>query len=153
MSHAHINIVAQCIKLLYEVYGTKDPLVVARGRVHECLEMTFDFGLNLGVAMMQCDLMKKICNNLPDDLKETRRFNLAPDDLLKIDENDLEFCVSKKEQYRATAAKTLLLSQSSRPDLKLITGFHCARSKRPRVEDWRKLKHLMGRTWHVLFYH
>ena len=72
--------------------------------------MTFDFGLNLGVAMMQCDLMKKICNDLPDYLKGPRRVDLVPDDLLKIDETYLEFYVSKKEHHRATTAKTLLWS-------------------------------------------
>ena len=60
--------------------------------------------------MTQYDLIKKIYNNLLDNLKGLQRVGPAPGDLLKIDQNSLDSCTIKKWPFNVTAEKILLLS-------------------------------------------
>ena len=84
------NIVTEHIKLLDKVYGTKDPLVAARRKVHEHLGLTFYFSLKLDMAMTQCYLIKKMRNDFPDYLKGQYRVSPAPNNLLKTNEDGLD---------------------------------------------------------------
>ena len=58
---------------------------------------------------------------------------------------------ARKETYRHTTAKTLWLSQRSRPDLQLATGYHCSRVKDPTEDNWGKLTWLMQYVWWTRF--
>ena len=147
IAHLSPAIVTDHIKLLDGEYGSNDPLTVTRGKIHEFIGMTIDFSLKRGVAFSQYDYVKKFWNELPDDLKGPYRKSPAPDNLFKVDRNAKVVDPKKKEQYHWATAKSLFLSQRSRYDLQLATGFHCTRVKLPTVQDWGKLRHMLGYMW------
>ena len=55
LAHARINMVTEHVKLIDKVYGTTDPLVATKVKIHEHLVMTLDFVLKLGAAMTHYD--------------------------------------------------------------------------------------------------
>ena len=152
MAHKHAHIVTLFIKKLEQVYGKRDPLTVTRGLVHEYLGMTFDLREKGEVALSQYDFVKKLYDELPDDMKTGRyRYTPAPDNLFKVNNESLLLDCARKETYHHTTAKTLWLSQRSRPDLQLATGYHCSRVKDPTEDDWGKLTWLMRYVWWTRF--
>ena len=88
MAHSSSTVGSKHVKLLDGAYGTKDPLTITRGKLHEHLSITIDFNLKLGLSFSQCDFIKKLIKDLPDELKRSSRTTLAPSDLFKIDEED-----------------------------------------------------------------
>ena len=54
---------------------------------------------------------------------------------------------ARQEEYHTITAKTLWISQRSRPDVKLDIAYHCTRIKKANDTDWAKLKHLMQFIW------
>ena len=152
MAHKHAHIVTLFIKKLEHVYGKRDPLTVTRGLLHEYLGMTFDLREKGEVALSQYDFVKKLYDELPDDMKTGRyRYTPAPDNLFKVNYESLLLDCARKETYHHTTAKTLWLSQRSRPDLQLATGYHCSRVKDPTEDDWEKLTWLMRYVWWTRF--
>ena len=129
ISHKLPQVVTEQIKLLDEVYGKHDPLTVTRGKIHEYLGITIDFSLKRGVAFSQFDFVKKFWSSLPEDLKGPYRNTPAPDYLFKIDKNAQLLDVKKKDEYYSATAKAIYLSQRTRLDMQLPTGFHCTRVK------------------------
>ena len=57
LAHTESNIVTKHTKMMYKTYGTKELLVVTRGKMHEHLGTTFNFGLNMVVGITQCDFI------------------------------------------------------------------------------------------------
>jgi len=77
--------------------------------------------------------------------------NAAPLNLFKDAEDSAELDEKKQEEYHTITAKTLWLSQRSRPDIQVATGYHCTRVKCPNADDWDKLKYLMQYLWKTRF--
>ena len=65
--HVENHIVTEYAKKLDRVDGNEDPLTVTREKVHECIGMTVDFSLKLGVAFNQYDFVKQLWKNFSDD--------------------------------------------------------------------------------------
>ena len=152
MAHVHPHIVTLFIKKLELVYGKRDPLTITRGLIHEYLGMTFDLREKGEVILSQYDFVKKLNDDLPDEMKTGRyRYTPAPEDLFKINESSPKLDCARKETYHHIAAKTLWLSQRSRNDLQLASGYHCSRVKEPNEDDWRKLTWLMRYIWWTRF--
>ena len=118
---------------------------MTRGLVHEYLGMTFDLRERGEVVLSQYDFVKKLYTELPDDMKTGRyRYSPALEDLLfKINESSPKLDCARKEKYHYITAKMLWLSQRSRSDIQLATGYHCSRVKDPNKDDWKKLIWLM----------
>ena len=57
----------------------------------------------------------------------------------------------RKEDYHKTTAKTLWLSQRSRPDIQLATGYHCTRVKTPNEQDYDNMIWLQQYIWWTRF--
>ena len=149
-SHKKAHIVAECIKLLDGAYGKADALAATRGKRHEHLGMTLDFGVVEGAcAISQCDFVKKMHRNLPKELKGPYRRAPAPPDLLKVNENAPLATKELGSRYHENSAKLLWLGQRGRPDSQLATGFHCTRVKNTAVEDLGKLRWPMGYSWYA----
>ena len=114
--------------------------------------MTFDLREKGEVALSQYDFVKKLYNELPEDMKEGRyRYTPAPEDLFKTNEDSPKLDCARKETYHCITAKTLWLSQRSRSDIQLATGYHCSRVKEPNEDDWKKLTWLMRYVWWTRF--
>ena len=145
ISHVNPMVVNDHIKMLDEEHGSKDPLSVSRGKIHEYLGMTIDFNEILGACIItQYDFIKKLHSGLADGLRGKSRGAPDPDFLFKVDKDLDKLNKKDKEHYHEVTAKCLWLSQRSRPDMQLATGFHCYRVKDPDVNDYNKLKHVMG---------
>ena len=151
MSHRRADVVTKYIKLLEQQYGKRDPLTVTRGLIHEYLGMTFDLRTKGEVALSQYDYIKKMHNRLPDEMKGRYRSSPAPADLFKQKENDTELGKDKQQLYHTITAETLWLSQRSRPDTQLATGYHCTRVKNPTESDWMKLTWEQQYIWATRF--
>ena len=67
--------------MMDKVRGDKYSLVVTRGKTCEHLGMTFNFVLKMDVSVTQCDFIKKMFSELPDDLKGPCKVIPAPKDL------------------------------------------------------------------------
>lgn len=131
MSHVRAEIVTKYIKMLEEEYGKRDPLTVTKGLVHEYLGMTFNLRKKGEVALSQYDYIKKMHNRLPDSMKSRYRSSPAPADLFKQKENDPVLDEPQQQLYHTITAETLWLSQRSRPDTQLATGYHCTCVRKP----------------------
>ena len=152
MAHKHAHIVTLFIKKLEQVYGKRDPLTITRGLIHEYLGMTFDLREKGEVALSQYDFVKKLYDELPDSMKQGRyRYTPAPESLFRINDESPKLDCARKETYHHTTAKTLWLSQRSRPDLQLAAGYHCSRVKDPNEDDWNKLTWMMRYIWWTRF--
>jgi hypothetical protein len=151
MSHKSPNIVTLYIRKLEREYATRDPLTVTRGKVHEYLGMTVDFRKKLQVTFTQYDYLKKLFNGLPVDMLGGLKHTAAPEYLFKTTDESCLLNESKKEEFHNITAKTLWVSQRTRPDAQLAVGFCCTRVKEPTEHDWKKLKHLMRYLWTTRF--
>ena len=60
LAHTGSNALAKYIKMLGKAHGTKDLLVVARGKENEHLGMALNFGLKMGAGIAQHNFVK-IC--------------------------------------------------------------------------------------------
>ena len=144
MSHKSPLVVTDFISELTKEYGSRDDLTVLRGKVHEYLGMTVDFTVEGECTFTQYDYLKKLLKDLPNGLATKYRHTPAPDYLFKINNESSLLDRKRSEQYHNMVAKILWLSQRSRPDIQLATGFHCTRVKEPTEHDWLKLGQLMG---------
>ena len=102
------------------------------------------------MSLSQYDFVKKLNNNLPDHMKAGRyRKSPGPEDLFKVNIESLELDPMKKEEYHKVTAKTLWLSQRSRPDIQLATGYHCTRVKNPNPnkQDYNNITWLQRYIW------
>ena len=100
MSHKNPNIVTLYIRKLEKEYAKRDPLTVMRDKVHEYLGMTIDFRTKLQVAFTQYDNIKKLFNDLPEDMKTGGlKYTAAPEYLFKTKDETCLLNESKKEQF------------------------------------------------------
>ena len=152
MAHNKSHIVTLFIKKLEQAYAKRDPLTVTQGLVHEYLGMTIDFRRKYQVALSQYDFVKKLNNDLPDDMKTGRYQNSpGPEDLFKVNNESPELDAARKEEYHKVTAKTLWLSQRSRPDIQLATGYHCTHVKFPNEQDYYNMTWLQRYIWLTRF--
>jgi hypothetical protein len=151
MSHKSPNIVTLYIRKLEKEYARRDPLTVMRGKLHEYLGMTVDFRVAKQVTFSQYDYLKKLFNDLPEDMLGGLKHTAAPEYLFKTTDESCLLSDSKKEEFHNITAKTLWVSQRTRPDAQLAVGFCCTRVKEPTEHDWKKLKHLMRYLWTTRF--
>ena len=110
LSHFSASVVTEHIKLLDGAYGTIDPLTMTRGKQHEYLGMTLDFESTKGACVIsQYDFAKKMCSNLPKELKGPYRNTPALPDFFKINNDASIVSLEHKEVYYEYSAKSLWL--------------------------------------------
>jgi len=151
LAHVQESVITEFIRKLDREYATHDPLTVTRGQLHEYLGQSMDFSYKEQCAMTQYDFIKKLWLELPEALKRPYKCTPAPENLFKISLNSPELSAQRKGQYHRITAKILWLSQRTRPDTQLATGFHCTRVKKPTKENWKKLRQLLGYIWKTRF--
>ena len=141
------QIVADRVNLLDRGCGSNDPLIVALGKMNECLGVTVDFRREISASFSQYDVVKKLWVGFPDELCGNHRSYPAPENLLKVDANSPQVPRSMNDDHHSAVSKCLCFSQRSRTDLKFPIGFHCTRVKDPREQDTSKFKHVSGHMW------
>ena len=151
LSNKNPNIVTLYIRKLQQEYGSREDLTVTRGKIHEYLGMTLDFRVKLEVRFSQYEFLKKIFNSLPKSMKIEIEYTAAPEYLFKTTDNSCPLNDRRKEEFHTITAKTLWVSQRTRPDVQLSVGFCCTRIQEPTEHDWKKLTHLMSYLWTTQF--
>jgi hypothetical protein len=68
ISHVDPNVVESLLDLLNDEYGKINPLVTTHGKVHEYLRMTLDYSDDGKVKIIMKDYIKKMLDELPDDM-------------------------------------------------------------------------------------
>jgi len=143
VTHENPLVVTNFLKQLESIYGKTDPLTIQRGKQHEYLGMSIDFGKQGSVMITMYDYVKKLINKLPDDMIG-KRTTAAAEYLSKTDGNEPKLLEPEMaEQFHTLTATALYLSLRARVDLQLATGFLCTRVKAPDEHDWKKLAHMM----------
>ena len=107
LAHENPIITTKYIKLFNEIYGSKDLLIVIRGKVYEYLGMTIDFLLKIGCSITQYDFVKKMRKELHEELKEPYRTNPVADFLFRVDSKAASLSKEKREEYHKTMAKCI----------------------------------------------
>jgi len=108
ISHESLIIVTDRIKMLDEIYGSKDPLSITREKVHEYLGMMIDFRQIPGSCIItQYDFIKKLYTKLPEGLRGAYRGIPTAEYLFKIDSNAKKLSKQDKEHYHEVTAKCL----------------------------------------------
>jgi hypothetical protein len=150
LCHKSPVMVTLFIKKLEAEYGTLQALTVTRGLLHEYLGQTVDFRNKGEVAFSQYDCIRKLWDTIPDSWKGKKRNTAAPAYLFKDSEKEEDNIVlddARQDDYHTITAKSLWLSQRSRPDLQLACGYHCTRIKKATEYDWSKLAHMLQYLW------
>ena len=147
MSHIQPHVVTLFIKKLEVEYGQQEHLTVTQGKVHEYLGITIDFLVSGRCAMSQYNCIKKLWLSLPDNWKGGYRNKPAGEYFFDISDNTCLIDDARKQDYHTITAKTLWVSQQSRPDIQLATGFHCTCVKSPTEHNWKKLRQLLQYLW------
>ena len=118
LSHRKSHVVTEYIKLLDGAYGQVDSLTVTRGKHHEYLGMSLDFGFVEGACIItQYDFIKKMFKNLPKELRGPHKKTPAPSDLFKVDKESPLVADELVNSYHEHSAKSLWLRQRERPDM------------------------------------
>ena len=99
----------------------------------------------------QHDSIKKLWITLPEDSREVSKSTTDRVNLFKVDEQEEKLSKDKIEKNHSATAKCLCLSQRTRVDMQMSTGFYCTRVKAPDVEDWGKCCQLSGFLWSTRF--
>ncbi len=140
----------------YESIFTDDTgkMKVARGKVHTYLGMTLDFSTPKLVKITMIDyvdeiieLWDKACSELDNGYKVVsgckRIATAAPDDLFKVDEDAAKLEQVAAKSFHNIMAKAIYVTKRARPDISLAIAFLTTRVKRPDIDDWHKLRHLI----------
>jgi hypothetical protein len=127
---------------------------VARGKVHKYLGMKLDF-TTTGVVIVTMieyvdDVIKaweeattKLNEGFELVTKRQRIASAAPDDLFKINDDQVKLGASKAKSFHSIVAMMLYVTKRARPDTALAIAFLTTRVRGPDEDDWRKLDHLI----------
>ena len=85
MTHRCSQVIANFVKNVDEVHVKNNHLTVTRGKLHECLDITIDFRIEVKCVFSQCDSIKKFWMSLLEDLRGPNDTTLALEDLFKVD--------------------------------------------------------------------
>jgi hypothetical protein len=157
--HLDPKVVDYTIAWLHEEYKSvftdgSGKMKVARGKVHKYLGMTLDFATSKVVRVTMLEYVDEIvgswdkaCSELDDRYNivsgRKRIATVAPDDLLKVDEDAVKLDQVRAKAFHNITAKGIYVTKRGRPDISLAIAFLTTRVKGPDIDNWRKLCHLV----------
>ena len=126
----------------------------ARGRVHKYVGMRLDFTTDgvVTVTMIEYidDVIKeweeatsKLDDGCEHVISRQRIATAAPDDLFKVDDDQVKLGTVKAKYFHRIVAMMLYVTKRARPDTALSIAFLTTRVRGPDEDDWRKLEHLI----------
>ena len=75
-------------------------------------------------------------------IKCQRVATAAPDDLFKVNDDQVKLGTSKAKTFYTIVAMMLYVTKRARPDTALSIAFLTTRVRGPDEDDWRKIEHL-----------
>ena len=127
---------------------------VARGKVHTYLGMKLDFTTTGVVSVSMINYIQDVIKEWEDStsqlddgfelvIKRQKIATAAPDDLFKVDEDQVKLGKEKAKYFHRIVAMMLYVTKRARPDTALSIAFLTTRVREPDEDDWRKLGHLI----------
>ena len=152
ISHRSEKVVRSILLDLEKEFGTVAPLTTTIGRVHDYLGMTIDYSEAGRVRFTMFDYLHEIIENLPGHLVTTRNTTTpAADHLFEVNEDAERLSKKDAEIFHSYTAKLLFAAKRARPDIQTAIAFLCTRVKDPDVDDWKKLKRVLGYIKDTIF--
>jgi hypothetical protein len=148
ISHVDPKVVTTILNLLDAKYGQeivggkRAPLTITRGRIHDYLRMTLDYKESGCVKIDMTEYVKKIDEEMPEDMDGTAT-SPAADHLFQIIDGIELLDEAKAEFFHATVAKLLFLCKRGRPDIQTAIAFLCTRVQHPTRHDYNKLSRVI----------
>jgi hypothetical protein len=142
ISHVDPGVVTDIIKLIDNVFGKEAPLTVTRGKVHDYLGMTLDYGEKGKVKIKMLDSITKLLADLPEEMDGVAP-TPAASHLFTVDENSPKVDEKRAQFFHTYVTKTLFICKRARPDLQTAVSFLCKRVKDCQEDDYKKLKRML----------
>jgi hypothetical protein len=159
ISHKSVKVNDNTIKWLRRDYESiftdgSGEMKVARGKVHKYLGMKLDF-TTAGVVIVTMidyvvdvikaweDATTKLDDGFEHVAKRQRIATAAPDDLFKVNDDQVKLGTLKAKNFHSFVAMMLYVTKRARPDMALSIAFLTTRVREPDEDDWRKLDHLI----------
>lgn len=120
--HDSAFVTTKCIKMLDIECNSEDPVTTTRGKVHEYLRITIDFGLKRGCALSQCGFVTKMWKSTPERFRGSHRKTSASEFLFKTNKDAEKLETKEKDECHHVREQCLWISQMSLSDLQLSTG-------------------------------
>ncbi len=144
MSHKDEKVIDEFIEWVQEKY--EDPEITkmkpSRGKVHDHLGMTLDFGVDGKVKIYMKDHIKKMLEEFPhkDEVDNLKKVSTpAAEHLFNVNDKAEKLPSGKREDFHTAVAKGLFLCKRARPDLQPKIPFLCTQVKDTDVDDWKTL--------------
>ncbi len=142
ISHVDPAVVTKVIGLIEGEFGKEAPLTKTRGKVHDYLGMTIDFGTPGVVKFTMVDYIKKMLDKLPEDMNGEAA-TPAANHLFEVNSEPDLLDASTADFFHHNVAKLLFLCKRARPDIQTAVAFLCTRVKAPDKDDYKKLARVM----------
>ena len=143
ISHRDEEVVINIIEELNKRFGDIMPLSVSRGKVHNYLNITFDYTTKVKLIITMYDYIDGIIKNADQIYKDgSGSATPASDHLYEIRDVDSEdyepLSEDERKKYHTITAQCLYLSKRDRPDLQQLIAFNCTRVNNPTKDDQKK---------------
>jgi hypothetical protein len=159
ISHERSSVVDEIIKWRHWGYESiftdgSGKMKVSRGEVHKYLGMTLDFSSKFVIRLSLCEYADNIvkawdaaCLEFDGDYTVVtywKKIRLAaPEDLFRVDDNEIKFGPMEAKCFHNIVAKTLYVTKQAKPNTAVAVAYLTPRVREPDFEDWHKLRHLM----------
>ena len=117
-------------------------MTITRGKVHKYLGMTIDYSYPGKVIFSMIDYIKKILDNIPEDIKGESSTPSAHH-LFYIVEDSSKLYQADADLFHHFVSQLLYLSNRALPDFQTAVSFLCIRVRGPDTDDYKKLARVM----------
>ena len=143
ISHVDPEVVTNVIKQLENEFAKNAPLTITRGKTHDYLGMTLDYGIDGRVQIKMFDYIENMLKGLPTDM-DGESATPAANHLFEVNEKDpVMLDKEQADMFHHNVAKLLFLCKRARPDIQTAVAFLCTRVKGPDSDDYKKLTRVM----------
>ena len=143
VSHVDAKEVGKFIHQMEEAFGKETPLSVSRGKTHEYLGMSLDFGNKGEVRIDMEHYIDMMLHDAPSEMDRTSS-TPAVVHLFKTNMEDPKLLNDEQKKiFVHLVMQGLYLSQRGRPDIRTAIAFLCSRLNNPDEDDYKKLTRLV----------
>ena len=144
MTHKDPNVLKNIFNKICSVFGNME---MTSGDTHEFLGMDVKINRtkkNIEVSMIK--QLKDIIKLYKDKFGplETRYTSPAGHHLFDVNEKTDKLKNEEADFFHTVTAKLLYMMKRARPDIELAISFMCTRVRDPSLDDWKKMKRVLG---------
>ena len=143
ISHVDENVVTKVIDMVKGYFGD---LVLTRGKAHTFLGIKFKITDDKKVEMSMKNQIQEgidMIESCGEEL-DTDVMSPAAKHLFMVNEDAERLPEKQRETFHSITAKMLFITKRVRPDLEPTVAFLCTRVTESSIDDWKKLKRMMG---------